>query len=178
MPPVCTQTHISPSPACSPLTLFLWHYLTLIKCDWITQESCHQLVYSCSLLLQREHFFFFSRVPTAYRCVWAFTPQLCLRFSYLFFPLFCFLLGCFTHLKAVYFGEGWHCKKGLFGRRQVGQVCVSVCVHSSWLTLAGDDGGLTGKGLWEHTACTLMPLTRMAALYVALMAAIHCAHFS
>lgn len=45
-------------------------------------------------------------------------------------------------------------KKGMFGWRQVGQVCVSVCVHSTWLTLAGDGGGLTGRGLREHTDST------------------------
>lgn len=56
MPPACTQTHTCPSPACSPPTLFLSHYLTPIKYDWITQESHHQPVYSDSCFCRGSTF--------------------------------------------------------------------------------------------------------------------------
>lgn len=74
----------------------------------------------------------------------------------IFFSLFPFLLGCFTQLRTVYFGKGWHCKRDcLVGGRWV-RCGVRVRVHSSWLTLASDGGGAYGKG----------PLTGMAAQYI------------
>lgn len=165
-PPACLQTRtFPPSPACSRPTLSLSHYLTPIKYDWITQESFHQLVYSGFLFLfflQREHYFFLLRSYSVSLLSGSHALALPSHFLIFFLPSNpTFLRGCFTKLNTVYFGRDMHCKKGMFGRRQVGQVCVNVWAHSRWLTLARDGGGgLTGRGLWEHTASTLVPLTR------------------
>lgn len=94
--------------------------------------------------------------------------------AYKFSSLFPFLLGCFTQLRTVYLGKAWDCKWECL----VGGRCVRcACVHSFQLIDIGLRwwGGLRERAS-ENTG--LMPHTGMAALYIVLMAATHCARFS
>lgn len=105
VPPACTQTRTSPSPACSPPTLFLSHYLTPIKYDWITQESFHQLVYTQTLVFAEGALFLLHSYSVSLLLGFH-TSAMPPGFLIFFFSPFSFLLGCFTKLNTVYFGKG------------------------------------------------------------------------
>lgn len=128
MPPACTQTHTCPSPACSPPTLFLSHYLTPIKYDRITQESHHQPVYSDSCFCRGSTFLVRSYSISLLSGFHTSAP-LSSRFLIFFSSFFLFLRGCFTKLNTVCFGRSQHCKRAcLVGGRWVR--CVCQCVGS------------------------------------------------
>lgn len=121
-----THKHTSLSPACSPLTLVFSRYLTPIKYDRITHESFHQPVFSCSCFCSRGIFSPFSNSVSLFLSFH--TSAMPSGFFLSFFPFYEVVL---QSLGLCVLAQPRIVKRAMFGRRQVGQVCVNVCVHST-----------------------------------------------
>lgn len=122
----------------------LSHYLTPIKHDWITQESFHQLVYLFFPFFcgRRENLVLTHMLSPS--LIWCFPFLVSTLISLLL--LFLFFYGVVLQSWRLYVLAGMSIVKRPCSAL-VGQVCVDVWAHSSWLTLAWNGGGgLTGRG--------------------------------